>query len=77
MERNIILKDNTLSEVILFNTKLLKRVQIRECMANADNPDNGVLDLNNMSHFFNKDKNLIRSQMVELVDGFKQRKEKP
>jgi hypothetical protein len=70
-EHNIILKDNTLSEVIPFNSKLLRKVQITGGPESLKNPDKPALDLNDMFHFANKDKNLIRSQMAELIDGLK------
>lgn len=71
LEHNIVLKDNTLSEIIPFNIKLLRKVQIREGPKSHEDPHKPALGLDDMFHFTNRDKNLIRSQMVELINGFK------
>jgi hypothetical protein len=69
-EHNIILKDYTLSDVIPFNIKLLRRVQIKEGPKSPEDSNKPALDLDDMFHFSNKDNNLVRSQMIELIGGF-------
>lgn len=69
-EKNTILWDDILSEVILYNKKLLKKVQLME---GPKTRDNTALDMNNIfiSSAIGKEKGAIQSRMVELINSFK------
>ncbi len=68
-EHNIVLKDNNLSEVLLFNLKLLKKVQTSKNLIKLD----GVKewDFNQGFYVPHIDKKSVQSQMKQLVEGFK------
>ena len=68
-ERNIILKDNSLSEGLLFNLKLLKKVQISNNLRELEVVKEW--DFNQGFYVPRVDKKSVQSQMIELVDGFK------
>jgi hypothetical protein len=68
-ERNTILKDDTLSEVILYNLKLLKKVQIERDLIQLD--ESGRFSFSGNPHVPNLDKKSVQSQMIELIDGIK------
>jgi hypothetical protein len=66
-ERNTILWDNTLSEVIDFNSRLLKNVQ----KTNGIEIDSTNLLFSEIANRSTQDSELIKNQMVNLINGFK------
>jgi ferredoxin-fold anticodon binding domain-containing protein len=68
-EKNIVLKDNTLSEVILFNIKLLKKVQKTKAVEIYKNTDNTKFIFNKIAHQSIQDKESVKTQMVELINN--------
>jgi hypothetical protein len=70
-ERNVILKDDTLSEVVLYNIKLLKKVQNTKRIEIDKNTDNTKLIFNEIAYQSAQDKESVKTQMVELINGFK------
>ncbi len=68
-ERNTVLKDNTLSEVVLFNLELLKKVKISNNLIKLDGER--AWDFSKNLYVPHVDKKSVQSQMIELVDGFK------
>ena len=65
-ERNTILWDNTLSEVIDFNRRLLKRVQ----KTKGIEIDSTNLIFSEIAYQSAQDKESVKTQMVELINGF-------
>lgn len=68
-ERNAILKDDNLSEVLLYNLKLLKKVKISNNLIKLDGEK--AWDFNKNLYVPHIDKKSAQSQMIELIDGFK------
>ena len=70
-EGNTILKDDTLSEVIDFNSRLLKKVKNTKRIEIDENTDNTKLIFNEIATQSAQDKESVKTQMVELINGFK------
>lgn len=66
---NLILRNGDLSEVLLYNIKLLKKVQISNNLIKLDGEKEW--DFNTSLYVPNVDKKSVQSQMVELIDSLK------
>ena len=68
-ERNAILKNDNLSEILLYNKKLLKKVKTSDNLIKLD--DAKEWDFNKSLYAPSVDKKSVQSQMTELLNGFK------
>ena len=68
-ERNTILKDDTLSELIDFNGRLLKKVQKKRCIEKLKSDDHTQPILNEIACHTPYDEKSVKSHMVAMIDG--------
>jgi hypothetical protein len=73
LSRNLVVKNEDLSDVWIYNSKLLKKLRFKEDLAKLN--DITSWDLNKSHSDTNADKKQIRSQMTELMNSFKDTKE--
>ena len=70
-ERNAILKNDNLSEIIFFNGNLLRKLQNANRVEFDNNTDNTKLIFNEIFHQAVQDKESVNKQMVELINSLK------
>lgn len=66
---NLIVRNEDLSDVFIYNTKLLKKLRSKEDLSKSG--DVTGWELNKSHHHTNIDKFQARSQMTELINSFK------
>ena len=69
LSRNLVVRNEDLSDVCIYNTKLLKKLRSKKDLKKSD--DITSWDLSKGHYDANVDKKQIRSQMAEIINNFK------